>query len=86
MFEAIDNWRESAACLDLGGEVDFFPSQEDIQGIERAKQVCAGCPVQDNCLVYAIETNQSDGIWGGTDPRERSKLRRQWVRDLRRAS
>ena len=84
MFEPIQNWREAAACL--GSDVNFFPAPEDKVGIDRARSICAGCPVSEECLIYAIETNQSEGVWGGTDPRERAKLRRHWVRDLRRAS
>jgi hypothetical protein len=43
-------------------------------------------PGAEECLAFAIETNQSDGIWGGTTPGERSKMRRVWLRDLRAAS
>ncbi len=84
MFVPIENWREAAACL--GSDVNFFPAQGDNVGLDKARAVCAGCPVSEECLIYAIETNQTEGVWSGTEPRERGKLRRQWVRELRQAS
>lgn len=77
-------WREAAACIDV--EVDFFPDSEDLAAILRAKAICAACPVVDECLVWAIETNQSEGIWGGHTPKERRRLRRIWLEEVKRAS
>jgi hypothetical protein len=42
--------------------------------------------VEDDCLAYAIATNQSEGIWGATTPKERAKLRRRWLQGVRQAS
>lgn len=81
-FEA---WQEAAACLGRE-DVDFFPTPDDAAGIERARAVCAGCPVADDCLAFAIETNQSEGIWGGMTAAERQPLRRRWLREFKRAS
>ena len=80
-----EEWREGAACLD-DTEGIFFPDDGNVGAIRRAKAVCAECPVADECLMYAIETGQSDGIWGGTTPRERRKLKRLWIEEVRRAS
>jgi WhiB family transcriptional regulator, redox-sensing transcriptional regulator len=46
-----------------------------LEQAERAKAVCAGCPVCGQCLDYALDTNQ-DGIWGGMTEDERRSLRR----------
>ncbi len=82
-----ENWRELAACVRLDeGEVDFFPDPEDVGAIAVAKAVCATCPVAEECLAYAIETNQSEGIWGGLTAKERARLRRRWLERMRRAS
>jgi WhiB family redox-sensing transcriptional regulator len=78
-------WREGAICT-RRPEVDFFPVPGDAPGVARAKAVCSGCPVVDDCLYFALETGQIDGIWGGMTPPERSRLRRSWLRDLRQAS
>lgn len=41
--------------------------------IQKAKAVCAVCPVRRECLAYAIRTDQRSGIWGGMTFRERGK-------------
>lgn len=79
-------WREAAACLETGGEVSFFPDKEDFAGTVKAKAICAGCPVADECLSWALETNQTDGIWGGHTAKERRSIRRRWLEEVRKAS
>lgn len=83
-FEA-HSWRELAACHDRT-DVDFFPSTDDLGAMAAAKEVCRGCVVVDDCLQFAIETNQPDGIWGGLSTKERARVRRKWLEELRRAS
>lgn len=80
-----DSWREAAACADTDN-VDFFPDPVDFAAISRAKMVCARCPVAGECLTWAIEANQAEGIWGGHTPTERRPLRRRWLEEIRRAS
>ena len=79
-------WREDAACLAVTDEVSFFPDPEDVMGISQAKAICATCPVADACLTWAVETNQSEGIWGGHTPKERRAIRRRWLEEIRKAS
>lgn len=79
-------WREGAACYDVRNEVSFFPDKDDLAGIARAKAVCSTCPVADECLTWALATNQGEGIWGGHTARERRSLRRRWIEEIRRAS
>lgn len=55
----------------------FFPEdQPDPElrdaSIKVAKRLCRRCPIVDECLVYALETNQRFGIWGATEGHERS--------------
>lgn len=33
--------------------------------VEVAKEVCAGCPVLDACLAYALRTRPASGVWAG---------------------
>lgn len=73
------SWRNLAICRDTDPEL-FFPvgtTGYALVQIDRAKQVCGECPVQSECLDYALETNQDSGIWGGTSEEERRQLRRQ---------
>jgi WhiB family redox-sensing transcriptional regulator len=79
-------WRAGASCRCMPPEL-FFPAGSTgiaIEEIEGAKAVCHGCPVQDDCLQYALETNQEAGIWGGTTEDERRRLRRAWLANRRR--
>ena len=78
-------WREAAACL-VNRDVDFFPDREDLAAIARAKAVCATCPVAAECLSWALQTNQPDGVWGGHTFKERRAIRRTWLEEIQRAS
>jgi WhiB family redox-sensing transcriptional regulator len=80
-----EDWKAAGVCASEH-DVDFFPTTDDLGAITQALALCGVCPVQDECLAFAIETNQTDGIWGGATPSERTKLRRMWLRDLRAAS
>lgn len=86
LFEPdFDHWREGAACHAVP-EISFFPAPDDLGAVSLAKSLCNTCPVVDECLAFAIETRQPDGIWGGMTPKERNRLRRSWLDELRRAS
>ena len=45
---------------------------------QRAKTICASCPVRQPCLMSALATGQEFGIWGGYDEGERGLLHRRW--------
>jgi hypothetical protein len=38
---------------------------------EEARALCMTCPVRDECLDYALDTGETEGIWGGLTPEER---------------
>ena len=42
--------------------------------IDHAKRVCDECTVTDDCLDFALETNQDSGIWGGLSEEERRAI------------
>ena len=68
-----DDWTARAACQ---GQPDlFFPpfgerpnSRESREA--RAKEICAACPVQEECLWYGRRHHEY-GIWGGENEVER---------------
>ena len=66
-----DDFFADAACKGADTAV-FFPVSEN--GGAEAKAICAGCPVAAQCLEYAIETHQPDGVWGGLTAVERHRL------------
>lgn len=80
----IEDWRDLAECRD--GKVDFFPIPTDDEAVNKALALCAVCDVVDYCLLFAIETNQSEGIWGGKVYDERKKYRRKWLTKQRHYS
>ncbi|GAA1796425.1 WhiB family transcriptional regulator [Actinomadura chokoriensis] len=76
-------WHASAACR--GADPDaFFVRPSDRAGVAAAKRICAGCPVREECLRYAVADEALEGIWGGTTDRERTaaRLRTRLTRDL----
>ncbi|MFI5735861.1 WhiB family transcriptional regulator [Kribbella sp. NPDC051587] len=71
-------WILAAACREEDPEL-FFPigtTGPSLLQAEAAKRVCARCPVQPDCLDWALETGQDAGIWGGTTDTERRLLKR----------
>jgi len=84
----VDGWRSKAACRHVDPNL-FFPNGNTgaaLSQIEAAKAFCRSCPVQQDCLEFALESNQEDGVWGGKDETERRRLRRDWrlARQLRK--
>jgi WhiB family redox-sensing transcriptional regulator len=70
------SWRDEASCRHAAPEL-FFPAGTTgpaLSEIEEAKKVCAVCPVQPQCLEFALRTRQEFGIWGGTTEEERRLL------------
>jgi len=69
---------------------DTGGSEKDIHTrIAESKLLCWGdgettgeCPARQACLDYALEHNETFGIWGGHTPRERIAIRR----DMRQAA
>ncbi len=66
-------WKSDAACRTVDTSI-FFPENE--AAAAPALAVCARCPVREQCLDFALETRQHDGIWGGATETERRRLRR----------
>lgn len=74
-------WRRDAACRDTSPDL-FFPigtTGQALVQIDQARAVCDACPVQAECLQFALATNQDSGVWGGTTEEHRRKLRRAYV-------
>ena len=72
-----DDWRDQSACRDTDPDL-FFPvgtTGPAIEQIRSAKEVCEACEVRQPCLDYALRTNQHDGVWGGTTPTHRRKMK-----------
>ena len=53
---------------------------------ERAKAVCAGCPVRERCLEAAMARPEKYGVFGGLNEDERAELRKRQGNDRRNAA
>ncbi len=82
VWEPERDWREDSSCAGMDSEV-FFPPSEDEAAAMPAKEICALCPAQEQCLSYALATNQTEGVWGGMSAGDRRRLRRR-MRDQER--
>ncbi|MBH5338174.1 WhiB family transcriptional regulator [Streptomyces pactum] len=82
------NWRHNAACRDEDPDL-FFPvgtGGAALLQAEEAKAVCRRCPVMQQCLSWALESGQENGVWGGTGEEERRALIRRANRARKRAA
>jgi WhiB family redox-sensing transcriptional regulator len=70
------SWRSNARCaLPEYTSDTFFAKRGHNDTTIQAKQICAGCPVVEPCLDFAMRTN-AEGVWGGTTETERRQLRK----------
>jgi WhiB family redox-sensing transcriptional regulator len=85
----LGQWMDRAACrgevTSPHDDIFFAPDAEELPGDRRAAiqlaaereqqalALCDHCPVQDECLAYAVATRQQHGVWGG---RTQQQLRR----------
>ncbi|WP_272914498.1 WhiB family transcriptional regulator [Ornithinimicrobium cavernae] len=53
-----------ATDLPCRAEPDLFFAERP-QDIERAKSLCAACPLRELCLQTALELEEPWGVWGG---------------------
>lgn len=69
------SWQDHALCAQTDANLWFPERGENTAPL--AKAICAECPVRIQCLNYALDNNEKHGIFGGTDPRERRRMRKQ---------
>jgi WhiB family redox-sensing transcriptional regulator len=75
-------WPSYAACFGADPEL-FFPIGETgpaLLQIAEAKEVCGRCPVRQQCLQWALDTDQNAGVWGGLSETERHAHKRRLAR------
>jgi WhiB family transcriptional regulator, redox-sensing transcriptional regulator len=76
--EHATEWRSAGACLSADPDL-FFPISTTGTGdaqVRKAQRICARCEVQRECLEFALNTGETYGVWGGTTPEERRRVRR----------
>lgn len=66
-----DEWMADGLCRQVDMDM-FFPEQGG--STRDAKRVCLACPVQAECLAYALANPDLLGVWGSYSERERHRL------------
>jgi WhiB family redox-sensing transcriptional regulator len=67
-----EDWASKALCNQTRPDELFVRGAAQ----NRAKQLCAGCPVRTECLAEALDNQIEWGVWGGMTERERRALLR----------
>jgi WhiB family transcriptional regulator, redox-sensing transcriptional regulator len=69
-------WFQLAACRGYGPD-NFIRGPRSDYGSTR--ELCATCPVREECLQFALADESLTGLWGGTTDSERHQIRRRRV-------
>lgn len=73
------SWQEEAACK--GADINlFFPAERGSKSYyqyEEIEKYCASCPVQEECLQFALDNFIYNGIWGGKSANQRRMIAKQ---------
>lgn len=78
-------WRDAAACREIGAAYFFPPDDPDdepLYSTNRARAICAHCPVRVPCLDDAMAREGTagrearTGVWGGLSPGQRAAVAR----------
>lgn len=86
-----DDWKLDGNCWGIAPSNAafwaFFPGDEKAdsprvrEAYQEASQLCDDCPVQYECLDYAITNSMYFGMWGGKTPTQRRRItKRDWKR------
>ena len=65
-------WTRDARCASGEDGIEARDFQVPLRGDSqnKARLVCVTCPVQQQCLVWALENAEIWGVWGGLDEAE----------------
>tara|TARA_R110000822_G_scaffold39259_2_gene107975 strand:- start:215 stop:577 length:363 start_codon:yes stop_codon:yes gene_type:complete len=65
-------WGE-ANCKDVGTEAFYIQDDERSKQTIYARSVCVICPIQQECLIYALK-HERFGMWGAMTAAERNYI------------
>jgi len=68
-----ENWMEEALCSQVDPDL-FFPEKGAASDAARACRICESCPVQKQCLQFAVRTGTRWGVWGGVTERNLQRM------------
>lgn len=69
------HWTEHAACTPEDTELFFAEGPAHLVEVATAdaRDLCLSCPVMEQCLLWAVETRQEYGLFGGLTATERAR-------------
>jgi len=74
------DWQLEAACRGMDSEVFFHPDGQRgaarAERERRAKEICASCPVMQQCREHSLKVREPYGVWGGLTEDEREAVLR----------
>lgn len=70
-FTALMN--STDATLPCNGGDEWFSEDPSLQ--QRAAALCQACTLLPVCRAYALAAAEKTGVWGGTTPLDRKRLR-----------
>lgn len=68
-FQSLDPWKCEAACRGVDPGL-FHPDDED-EIPDECRAFCQACPVKEECLRFALEHPDVEGVWAETTHRQR---------------
>lgn len=70
----LPNW-EDGVCRSMDPDL-FFADESVLEPSPIVIAACGRCPLSTECLDWAMRNMERYGVWGGTTPKQREKLRR----------
>jgi WhiB family redox-sensing transcriptional regulator len=71
-------WQEQSNCKNVDSDLFFLEpllrGKQKREKERKAKAICKGCPVVNECLRHAMKTPEYFGVWGGMTADERLKI------------
>lgn len=72
-LDSSEDWRALGNCLDSDPEA-WYPG--NIYDAQEVIMICNLCPVQAQCLTWALTNDEHFGVWGGVFMEDRIQRRR----------
>lgn len=74
-------WRTQGRCRTAKVDPEtWYPLPTE--PADMALAICRGCDVQPDCLAFALNAGDCEGIWGATTPRERRAMLVAWAKPV----
>lgn len=75
MLKPPGDWSDQGICAQVDGDL-WFQEKGNTATTALAKRICWDrCAVREQCLEWAMESDEEFGVFGGFTAKERKKLR-----------